>query len=574
MSASSSFQSVVYYGSQGISVLTPKNKGWQLVESFDFDTPISAKAKKALAGSVLVLVSDTYCGHLQVLFPNKKSELSEELVAEVLEKEYEIDTVAYEFASQKFTLSREQVQMSISGVERQTYEKIQALLSQVSPKKAWIMPFGWFVSALKSVEPVLLAIALSESEILVSHHYLGVDDAREIALKDLVSYIKSRKNERKETHLLYLQAEESLQKKMTEAVGDAVATHPLIDSVTNDSILGAIIEAVWTKGEDALSNLLHFEVDVSESSAESVSKKELLEEPKLDIESANEVETLAVSDLPKPQPPEVQDAPEEAQEEIPESEDSESESETEVTATETVVTPVVSETPSQEDSEVESVPEVIEEATKEVAEQATEEKTQETIESPAEEKSVFADLQSANMARSGEERYREVPKKSSWKTIVFVFLGVVLVTSLVGGAVFWSQQSTGVQQPLLPETSPTPTPIIEAEPEASESAEPVGVLSETEKEDISILVLNATGVAGLAGKTRTELENAGWSDISVGNATGSYNDGIFVQTKNDKVITTLEKDLKIKVSETNNITESKSDEYDVVFIIADEVPWQ
>src|SRR5690554_427522 len=100
MSASSLFQSVVYFGSQGIAVLSPKSKGqWTLAGNFGFEDAVPAKVQKLLSGSVLVLVSDTYCGHLQVLFPNKKSELSDEHIAEVLEKEYDIDTSAYEFAS-------------------------------------------------------------------------------------------------------------------------------------------------------------------------------------------------------------------------------------------------------------------------------------------------------------------------------------------------------------------------------------------------------------------------------------------------------------------------------------------
>lgn len=213
MSSVSNFKSLVYYGSENITVLKSSSKGWKELGTYAKGGTLPAAAQKALADSVLVLVSDSYLGHLQLLLDNKKSVLSDENIAQILADDYEIDTSVYEFASQKFTLSREQVQLSISGIEREAFDEIEQWITAFAPKKAWLMPFGWFVSALKSVEPVLLAIALSEDEILVSHHYLGVDDAREVSLDDLVAYIKSRKAERKETHLLYFQAEDALQEK-------------------------------------------------------------------------------------------------------------------------------------------------------------------------------------------------------------------------------------------------------------------------------------------------------------------------------------------------------------------------
>ncbi len=649
-------------------VLQKNSKGWKEVATFAKDAAVPAAAAKALKSSVLVLASDVYMGHLQLLLPNKKQELADDNIASILEDEYEIDTQAYEFASQKFTLSRDQVQMSISGIERETFAAIQSWITPFSPDTVWIMPFGWFVSALKSIEPVLLAVALSDSEILVSHHYLGVDDAREVTAEDLPAYVKARKAERKETHLMYLQASDELQESVTAQLDEVLAVHPLVEK-KSDSILAAIAEAVWEKGTEALAELLHFEVSIdATASASAATEASAGDAPETTADSDDATETLeaqqdssdempaesAAADLPKPSlPPLVPPVAEEvavvasAEEDTAgadsrDSEDSIEFKEQSAPAEETKISeptqdvPKIVVPPEPEEAPVSTGKdkEPVKDATPDITPDTTEkipaassvpapapaavpvaapakksaaaestastnaeetaksslkvEKPQEAAEAPEEssqesappQDKKFGHLTPAGVARASESRYVEVPRKTSWKLAFLVFLVVVVLTSIIGGAIFWSQQTVGEPQPLLPSTTPTPTPLIEAE-EATESAEMpelATVLTEEEKSELSVLVLNALGVPGLAGDTEDQLTDAAWTDISVGNASGSYDDAVFVyvedETIRDQVVATLEEDLDIEITVAPSVSESGSDDYDIVFIIADEVPWQ
>ena len=60
---------------------------------------------------------------------------------------------------------------------------------------------------------------------------------------------------------------------------------------------------------------------------------------------------------------------------------------------------------------------------------------------------------------------------------------------------------------------------------------------------LKILVVNATGIAGYAGETKTALEKDGFVGVKTGNAKGTYDDtGVFVlmADKDTAIIKTLE----------------------------------
>lgn len=358
---------------------------------------------------------------------------------------------------------------------------------------------------------------------------------------------------------------------------------------------------------------MHFEISFENTKA--AVPVETKREAESESPESEEIDSQVTADLPKPQPPQLENEPEEI--EIVESSVSTQKSEEESSNVDTVEPESIAGEPPVKAAIAAAAPAVVASAapsitektaaaaeveepvlpapkeavtpvTKPVETQTEDPETTETVPvaAPDEKAAVtnskeippsFVDLTPAGVARASESRYREVPRKSSWKLAFAVFLGVVLLTSIIGGAIFWSQQTVETATPLLPTTTPSPSPVIAAEPEATESADTVDageLLTEEEKAELSVLVLNALGTPGLAGDTQDEIESAGWSEVSVGNATGSYDDAIFVYTENEKVIATLENDLDIEITAATDINESRSDDYDVVFIIADEVPWQ
>lgn len=573
MSSAPAFKTVVFIDQDVVRVFVEEKKTWKEIEG---SRSLSTLPDKALIsavgdGNVLAVVSDALCGHLQIVLPNKKEQYSDENVGKVLQAEHHIDLDVYEFASQRFPLGRENVQVSISGVEKDAYHQVESWITALGAKKFWVMPFGWFVASLKSVEPALIAVALSGEKVLVSHHYLGVDDARTIGLNDLLDYARARKEERKETHLLYIQAEPDLRRKATADMGDEVAVHPLLPDESVDPLL-AVVSGVMEKGSETLNELLHFVGEERKPSEAMAAAVEPEPEPKTkgkktkakSEEDAKEEKVVAavvadaepMEDLPKPTPPVSTPIEVEPEAEKPvEMEEKRSSARTVVEVEEDMpakenlsptpdVSPSVSVEPSVESSSEEVTP----------------------------SSALVSQLQGEGVQRDNTDRYLEMPVKSSWKGPVLVFLAVALITGVVGGAVLWSRQVLTPGPALLPEgeivaPTPTPEPTPSPEPIVTESSQ----FSDAEKAEADILVLNATGIPGLAGKVKAKLAEAGWKSVKTGNAEGTYDGATFVVTDNENLIPVLEEDLGVELKQASQLKESQAQEYAAVIILAERI---
>ncbi len=532
MSASPAFRTVVFFDNGDVLVYVQNKNSWeQLSGHYSLDNlPDDELRGKVQDGAVLALVSDAACGHLQVVVPNKKDQYSDDNLAKLLEKKHHIDLAAYEFASQRFPLGREEVQVSVSGVEKEVYQRIEAWLAALAAKKSWLMPFGWFVASLKAVEPALIAVVLRPDRVLVSHHYLGVDDARVIAVPDLREYAISRQAERKETHLLYLHSDAKTKEQVTKAVGESVAVHALLPEDANTD-LGAVVAAVMDKGAATLGELLHFEM---------VENKKTKSEPAL-IPPAKSQPVLPEPDLPEL--PAAEDLPRptlpvrvevEVEEEPPED--------------------AVKSAPIKAEPEPELLSVIVP-----------------TVPEPA-EPVLVSQLQPSVAVEDNADRYLEVPQRSNWRGPVLVFLAVAIITGVVGGAILWSKQVWSPGPPLLPEAqlvtpTPEPTPAPTPTPVASESAQ---VASEV-KQQTKIMVLNATGVAGLAGRVKTKLNKAGWNKVQTGNAEGAYDGATFIFTDREELIAVLAEELGVELKRAPQIKEPEAEGQAVVIILAERI---
>lgn len=152
-------------------------------------------------------------------------------------------------------------------------------------------------------------------------------------------------------------------------------------------------------------------------------------------------------------------------------------------------------------------------------------------------------------------------------------IGVGLLILKLSGKDFFNQENLPTPEPTL---LPTPVPA-EIIPVASESA----VIEDTEAEEIEkiaveklkILVVNATGVAGYAGETKTALEKEGFVGVKTGNAKGTYDSsGAFVlmADKNTALIKTLEAASgKTLTYDEDYQTEDANGTYDAVIVLND-----
>jgi len=597
------FQTVLFIHEDSIRLFYLPQKNWHaLDESALLSEPIPAAMREKLSDkNVLVLVSDSYCGHLQFTRENKKTELTESAITQVLQDEYEIDTDAYELSWQNSVLSRQMVQLSVSGVEKDVLSQTQKWLEGTGAKKVWVMPFGWFLSTLKSVDPALIAL-LIEDQLHVSHHYLGIDDARVLDIDDIAKYVRARQKERKETHLLYLQTP-ARKRKLVEKqlVGVEISTQSLLVE-TSDDVLLDVVQAVLSKGQETIGELLHFEFELAYSEvAASTPAVSTLPAP------ATPVAAAIASDLPRPLPPvslrnAVEVEPDVEDESAPVLEEpvaqtenapvSEAVIEDEAILPEEMTGEIDTFSPTaaasvvaKEVAETSSFPaqsEAIDPTSEYTDDEDFEELPPKKEKELAQDKSsqVLASLKNSGVHSSNGDRYAQMEEKKSWKGPILVFFLVVTLTAVVGGAIFWSQEGVDSFLSLFPNfrnqspvqlASPTPMPTVEPSPVvvATESAQPAPE-EKVDKATPRILILNATGITGYAGKIKTKLEAAGWEKVSVGNATGTYADATFVQTEMADAIPVLGEDLGKTLKETTKLSEAQAANYDIVLVLAEE----
>ena len=156
---------------------------------------------------------------------------------------------------------------------------------------------------------------------------------------------------------------------------------------------------------------------------------------------------------------------------------------------------------------------------------------------------------------------------------IAIGIGVGLLILKISGKDFFNQESLPTPEPTV---LPTALPVM---PEASEAAAAsASAQTETEQEaldpaDFKILVVNATGVAGYAGTTKTSLEKEGFVNVKTGNSKGTYADkGTFVlmEDKNSALIKLLESGTGATlIYDEDYQTEDPSGTYDAVIVLND-----
>lgn len=104
--------------------------------------------------------------------------------------------------------------------------------------------------------------------------------------------------------------------------------------------------------------------------------------------------------------------------------------------------------------------------------------------------------------------------KSKMSVLIFIILGIIL---LIGAAVFFisrsSNQAVASPSPTSFFSVSSPTPIPSPSESASASASPTS----SDKADISVEILNGTGVPGEAAFLQGQLKSMGFEDIKTAN---------------------------------------------------------
>lgn len=162
--------------------------------------------------------------------------------------------------------------------------------------------------------------------------------------------------------------------------------------------------------------------------------------------------------------------------------------------------------------------------------------------------------------------YGEIPleKKNSQLYHIGIALFIIIL-GLTGILLYLRGTATSQQAEQTEEIVATPVPTEAPTPE------PTPEIVQLEKSEITLEILNGTGVAGLAGSTSTTFENLGYTVESVGNADDTDANQLIVASKYAEQIEPLLEDVKSELGITK-ITQEDDDLNVVARIIIGEAP--
>jgi hypothetical protein len=98
------------------------------------------------------------------------------------------------------------------------------------------------------------------------------------------------------------------------------------------------------------------------------------------------------------------------------------------------------------------------------------------------------------------------------------------------------------------------------------------IVSEIDRSQYSIRVVNATTKAGYAGTIATTLENAGYETVDAKNAVESYEPGMYVLMieESANLISALSEDLELELVFSEGVeAEDPRSEFDAVVVLAE-----
>jgi len=162
---------------------------------------------------------------------------------------------------------------------------------------------------------------------------------------------------------------------------------------------------------------------------------------------------------------------------------------------------------------------------------------------------------------------------NSMLKMVFISIAVFFVTIAVGvglglGFITLSQRESGEseQVEVIAEDSVAPEAEVAEEAVPTPSPEP-----EINKDEVSLLVVNATTKAGHAGTFKKLFTAADFTDVDAGNAKGDYEEGNYVLMveENTALIKLLEEasELELEYSDETTMEDAKGN-YDVIVVLA------
>jgi hypothetical protein len=513
--------------------------------------------------------------------------------------------------------------VQLSAIERSLLSPIFEAAKKHEIKVSKTVSLSWTIKSLISLEPSLSLVQMGENIYLVQH-YIGIDQATSAPVTDvekIAETIKTLKGAEPSIQTVYLLTNELVEERLKELLKSTLPLQQLSDFKDDDSEVPSYVNQVIEAGAKTLSvtdfNVPDFkieEVDASliEEAVKDTKKKkteEEQEEPDLEDEIVNPVETeedkesdvvtgenevseIKADETPLPEPatpppvgevitpagvaiinvPEIEIEPEK---DVPAEDDFE------------VVGKTIS--PTEKNDDILEIKEENSEVKETMPEEKTltnEDNNQDKVIDKNDDDKSDALSQFAVVEEEAKIDMKEatIPKElkpgiiknktgvNSMLKMVFVSLSVFFLTVGVGvglglGYLTISNKDAATDQPeVIAEEVPA---AEEGQPEASPTPSPE---PEIAKDEIEILIVNATTKAGYAGQIKSLLTADDFENIDAGNAKGDYEEGnyILMKEENSGLIDLISEATDLEFVYSDEIkTEDIQGNYDAVIVLAE-----
>jgi hypothetical protein len=506
--------------------------------------------------------------------------------------------------------------VQISAIEKSVLGPIRAVAQKSKAIITAISPLSWSVKAIISLEPSISVLQMG-SNIYAAQHYIGVDQASNFPLDkydSIVETIKTLKGAEPSIQSVYLVSSALVEEDIKDKLSDTLPIQQLASFKEDDSQMPSYIKFIIESTMRTLSipdfPVPNFKLGKAsdeelKSITDAVSKEEKTKDNDLpepsktedtkdtdeEEESSKEVKTTP-TDLPVPAvapSATIKDSSKEStlMNEVTDNKKDNQKVEEDIIDKKEETTPELPSIPSldttesdeiavEDDKETDEDEEVSQTETKEdVKVEETKEKSEpETLSS---DKSDEIDLSKFSSKDSDDDKTdnkqnKKIIKNSSGVNnmlkMVFITVAVFFITIAIGvgvglGLLKMSGNTTESTTPAIVSQTPEPTSTPEPTPE------PVVI----NKEDLSILVVNATTKAGYAGKIKALLVAGEIKDVDASNAKGDYEDGtdyILMLEENEDLQALLEESTELTFEYSADLDiEDPSEDYDAVIVLAD-----
>ncbi len=567
------------------------------------------KDEQFVEKNLVKLAEKIQAGDYQVVLPEflftntivKKKESSETKVKEVLKKKIlpELGLNTKDYYLETFVLTKHKgiYKVQLSALEKSLVEPLKTALSKANLNVVNIMPLSWTVKSVVSLEPSITILQLGDF-VYLAEQYIGMDQCNSSTVAevdDLVETIKTLKGSESSIQTIYLLTSETVEKKLKAGIKDLLPLQQLTAKQEGDQEMPGYVKQITEAGAKTMSipDYLMPKFPVGKSSVASKKGDEAAAEmPTPAVIDAEEEKT---EDLPKPTEPEAE------KEESSDAEAMEDKKVEEKEELETEKKAAVE--PPQEPEEKPSSAKASED--KEVMfgeDEPEKEEKVESSESKVEEKpatddkedykevdlSQFAEggdtdkKEDSKPKVEGKEEKKEESTKAEVKTedkevikdkagvngmLKMFFIGLVsfFVTVGIGLALGLGYLSLSKNKT---EEAPVEEVVEEVEVTPSPAPEPV----EINKEELSVLIVNATKIAGHASETASLLEEASYGSSKASNAEGEYEAGAYLLMKeeNQDLLETVSEDTGLDLVYSSEVeVEDPDGDYDLVIVLAE-----